>query len=378
MRRWVLVLGVGVALCAACSSADIPIRSADPVAALTIEPIDGTFQPSEAVILTAVPRDAHGQALAERVVSWTTAQASIAHVSPRGLVTALAPGSTRIVASSEGKTAATTITVVPLARSPLECGAPKPGWLWCDDFEQDRLPRYSDYGSRGSFVRAARVGYGGSMGMRAHFETGQVNAGFLHVRFGKVPAPDFRPVDAGREIYRDIYWRVYVRYAPWWIGGGGNKMSRAQSLASDDWAQAMIAHVWTPDEPIERLWIEPASAVGFRGRLLAEHYNDFKHLEWLGRTWSKTPLFDSQHIGRWYCIEARARLNDPGRSNGIFELWINDKSEARLTGLGWMGRLREYGINAVYLENYWNAGAPQPQDRDFDNFVISTARIGCR
>lgn len=43
-----------------------------------------------------------------------------------------------------------------------------------------------------------------------------------------------------------------------------------------------------------------------------------------------------------------------------------------------MGTFREYGINAVYLENYWNEGAPQPQERDFDNFVVSTSPIGCR
>jgi hypothetical protein len=299
-------------------------------------------------------------------------------VSEVGVVTALRPGATRIVVTSEGRTAATAITVVPLDRPYLECATPKPSWVWCDDFEQDRLARYSDYGERGSFHRLPAVGYGGSMGMQVHFKTNQVNAGFLHVRFGKVPAPDFRPVDDGRTVYRDIYWRVYVKYAPWWVGGAGNKVSRAQSLASTDWAQAMIAHVWTPDEPLDRLWLEPASGVGFRGRLLTTHYNDFNNLDWVGRTWSKTRLFDSKHIGKWYCVEARARLNDPGRSNGVFELWIDDKPEARIGGLGWMGSLTEYGINAVYLENYWNEGSPQPQDRYFDNFVIATERIGCR
>lgn len=80
------------------------------------------------------------------------------------------------------------------------------------------------------------------------------------------------------------------------------------SLASTDWAQAMIAHVWTPDEPLDRLWLEPASGVGFRGRLLTEFYNDFAHLDFVGRTWSKTPLFGPRPLGKWYCVEARARL----------------------------------------------------------------------
>jgi hypothetical protein len=374
--RLVILLAVAT-LTAACSSADVPIRSDAPVAALTLEPQAVTLQPSEGVLLVALPRDAHGQALAERGLTFASANPSIAYVSPEGVLTAVTPGATQIVASSEGKSATMAVTVLPLAWAPVECAQPKRAWIWCDDFEEDRLKRYSEFGARDSFERLAGVGYGGSTGMRAHFDTGQVNAGFLHVRFGKVPAPDFRPVDDGRTIYRDIYWRVFVKYSPLWIGGGGNKMSRAQSLASDDWAQAMIAHVWSPDDPLENLWIEPASGVGFRGRLLTEYYNDFANLDFLGRTWSKTPLFDSEHIGRWYCVEARARLNDPGRGNGVFELWINDRPEARLSGLGWMGSLKEYGINAVYLENYWNSGAPQPQDRYFDNFVISTERIGC-
>ena len=372
------LLGAALMLASGCSITDVPIQSTDPVASLELTQLSGPFRPSEAALLTAVPRNASGRALAGRTVSWTAADPSVAHVSEVGVVTALRPGATRIVVTSEGQTAATPITVVPLDRPFLECTTPKPSWVWCDDFEQDRLARYSDYGERGSFHRLPAVGYGGSMGMQAHFKTNQVNAGFLHVRFGKVPAPDFRPVDDGRTVYRDIYWRVYVKYAPWWIGGAGNKVSRAQSLASTDWAQAMIAHVWTPDEPLDRLWLEPASGVGFRGRLLTTHYNDFNNLDWVGRTWSKTRLFDSKHIGKWYCVEARARLNDPGRSNGVFELWIDDKPEARIGGLGWMGSLTEYGINAVYLENYWNEGSPQPQDRYFDNFVIATERIGCR
>ena len=38
---------------------------------------------------------------------------------------------------------------------------------------------------------------------------------------------------------------------------------------------------------------------------------------------------------------------------------------------------QEYGLNAVFLENWWNAGSPVAQERYLDNFVISTERIGC-
>lgn len=360
-----------------------PIYSTVHVETVTVVPGSGTLRVGETLQLFADARDERGRILAGRVVSATSSSPQVAIISSNGVVTALAPGTSQVVVSTEGKTAMTLITVVPGAGSIAECASPKPGWIWCDDFEADRLRQYFEYASAGeSFLRAPGVGYGGSTGMRARFlKAGQVSAGFIHLAFGRTPSPYFRPVDAGTETHRDIYWRLYVRYGPDWIGGGGNKMSRAQSLATTTFAQAMIAHVWSGSRsgdgvPVDHLGLDSAS--GIRGdRLLTRSYNDFPNIAWLGTSLSKTALFDRLHVGRWYCIEARARLNDPGRSNGIFELWIDERPEARQTGVGWMGSFRDYGINAVYVENYWNDGAPQPQERYFDNFVVSTRRIGC-
>ncbi len=382
LRCW--SIGVWLLAAAGCGTTELPISSTVPVATIAVVPASGTLRVGEALQLFADPRDERGRVLAGRIVSATSLSPVVASVSPDGVVTALSPGSSQILISGEGNTTAVSITVVPVVGPITECASPKPGWIWCDDFEQDRLRQYFEYGSNGgSFVRAAGVGYGGSTGLRARFLTaGQVDAGFLHLAFGKTPSPYFRTVDAGTAVYRDIYWRLYVRYPLGWIGGGGNKMSRAQSLVTTNFAQAMIAHVWSGSRPgdhvpVDRLGFDPASGIGWRGRLLTSSYNDFPNLTWLGASLSKTAIFDRTHTGRWYCIEARARLNDPGRSNGILELWIDDHPEARQTGLDWIGSFRGYGINAVYIENYWNDGAPQPQERYFDNFVVSTQRIGC-
>jgi len=381
---WSWSIGVWLLAAAGCGATELPISSAAPVATITVVPASGTLRVGETLQLFADPRDERGRVLAGRVVSGTSLNPAVASVSAEGVVTALSPGSSQILISGEGKTTAVSITVLPVLGPIAECASPKPGWIWCDDFEQDRLRQYFEYGSNGgSFVRAAGVGYGGSMGMRARFLTaGQVDAGFLHLAFGKTPSPYFRTVDAGTVVYRDIYWRLYVRYPPAWIGGGGNKMSRAQSLATPTFAQAMIAHVWSGSRPgdhvpVDRLGFDPASGIGWGGRLLTRSYNDFPNLTWLGTSLSKTAIFDRTHTGRWHCIEARARLNDPGRSNGILELWIDDRPEVRQTGLDWIGSFRDYGINAVFIENYWNDGAVQPQERYFDNFVVSTQRIGC-
>ena len=71
------------------------------------------------------------------------------------------------------------------------------------------------------------------------------------------------------------------------------------------------------------------------------------------------------------------RLNDAGQSNGVFEVWLNGQLEGQKTAMNWLGSFSAYGLNAVYLENYWNAGSPKAQERYFDNLVVSTSRIGC-
>jgi len=61
--------------------------------------------------LTATPRDASGNALSGRSVSWTSSNASVASVDGTGLVTGVAAGSATITAASEGKSATANITV---------------------------------------------------------------------------------------------------------------------------------------------------------------------------------------------------------------------------------------------------------------------------
>ena len=150
------------------------------------------------------------------------------------------------------------------------------------------------------------------------------------------------------------------------------------SFATRSWAQEMVAHLWGGDPPDSNyLQLDPVSATDSFGVLAATQYNDFAHFRWLGRKRGVTPLFDASHVGRWYCIEAHARLNDSGGSNGVFEYWLDGNLEARETGVTWVGPLGAYGINAVFFENYWNGGSPAAQERYFDNIVVGTQRIGC-
>lgn len=260
-----------------------------------------------------------------------------------------------------------------------ECANPKAAWIFCDDFEQNRLSDYFEYiDSGGNFVRSSSVGRNGSYAMKASYLAGQSNAGNFKVAFGQTPQTYVDPVDDGTKKYREIYWRMYVKNAPGWTGGGGHFLSRATSLVSPNWAQSMLAQLisgaQSPDH--HYLNLTAHSGTDSSGQLQTTSYNQFANMRALGDELGTTPIFDANHVGEWYSIEARVKLNDPGQSNGVYEVWINDELEVSLTNLNWVGNYDAYGINAIFFENVWTGGAPQNQERYLDNIVISTERIG--
>ena len=253
-----------------------------------------------------------------------------------------------------------------------------PEWIFCDDFEDDtplqRQGRYFEYDSDGGdFIVADGVGLNGSRGMRVRFQTGEVSAGALHLAFGRVPGASFDRGLRSGEDFRDVYYRVYMRNEAGWTGSPA-KLSRAMVFAGANWSQAMIAHLWSSGN---FLLVDPASGADANGNVATTKYNDFDNLHWLGNQRGVTPIFAPQNADRWFCIEAHVRLNDPGQANGVQEFWIDGKLEARRTGLNFVGTYTDYRINAIFLENYWNAGSPKVQERYFDSFVVSTKPIGC-
>ena len=82
-----------------------------PVASVTVNPGSANLQVGQTVQLTATPKDASGNALSGRVVTWASGNSGVASVSGNGLVTAKAAGSATITATSEGQSGASAITV---------------------------------------------------------------------------------------------------------------------------------------------------------------------------------------------------------------------------------------------------------------------------
>src|SRR6266581_437947 len=88
-----------------------------PVASVTVSPASASVPVGQAVQLTATPKDASGNPLTGRTVTWTSGNTSVGTVNASGLVTGVVAGSTTITATSEGQsgTSVVTVTLVPVA-----------------------------------------------------------------------------------------------------------------------------------------------------------------------------------------------------------------------------------------------------------------------
>ena len=88
-----------------------------PVASVVVAPSSATLQIGGTLQLTTTLRDANGNPLGGRAVTWGSSTPGVATVSGSGLVTAASVGSATIIATSEGQSGSATITVaaVPVA-----------------------------------------------------------------------------------------------------------------------------------------------------------------------------------------------------------------------------------------------------------------------
>ncbi|MGH7517847.1 MAG: Ig-like domain-containing protein [Gemmatimonadales bacterium] len=115
--RLIRLVLAGVALVAACSGEPVDPDNLVPVASVTLQPATPVVGIGATAALTATARSADGTVLTNRVISFTSADPSIATVDGNGVVTAVAAGITDITATSEtrSRTVPLTVSAVPVA-----------------------------------------------------------------------------------------------------------------------------------------------------------------------------------------------------------------------------------------------------------------------
>lgn len=107
-RTLLAVLVIGSACSGGDPAAPVPATS---VAAVRVTPVAREIQVGESQLLQVELVDEEGNAIEDRIVSWSTTAATVATVTNEGLVTGMQPGTASIVASSDGRSAMATIIV---------------------------------------------------------------------------------------------------------------------------------------------------------------------------------------------------------------------------------------------------------------------------
>jgi trimeric autotransporter adhesin len=85
-----------------------------PVASVTVQPTSKTIGVGQTVTLVATTKDASGNVLTGRTITWSSSSPAVASVSSGGVVTGVGGGTATITATSEGKSGTSTITVTPV------------------------------------------------------------------------------------------------------------------------------------------------------------------------------------------------------------------------------------------------------------------------
>lgn len=129
-----------------------------PVSSVSVNPTSATLVVGQTVQLEAQPRDAAGQPLDGRTVTWSTNRLDVATVTSTGIVAAVSAGTATITASSEGKSGAATITVQAPTVSRVDV---TPTSATIDVGGSFRL-NATVYDSRGNVIPGAQVGWASS------------------------------------------------------------------------------------------------------------------------------------------------------------------------------------------------------------------------
>jgi uncharacterized protein YjdB len=117
----------------------VPTPPPAPVASVTVSPSTGEITVGGTLQLTATPRDAAGNPLTGRTITWQSSAPAVATVDGSGRVTAVAPGTATISATAEGKTGTAAVRVSAPPPAPVASVTVTPSWVVLEEDDEVKL-----------------------------------------------------------------------------------------------------------------------------------------------------------------------------------------------------------------------------------------------
>jgi uncharacterized protein YjdB len=339
-----------------------------PIASLSVSPASMSLTAGGTQQLIAVAKDANGNVLTGRVVTWSTSNANVASVSPLGVVFALATGSATVTATSEGKTATAAVTVnapatstgsfaaPDLANITFDNGSASPATIW---FPNDVTVVQDPTGSgRGGVLRIHYVGANQDSNRSIEYghKVGFGQTMYLRGQF-YLPA-NAVGMDDGFYQRKLTYWHAHADYNTYGCQGGPSFFNLITMYGNG-------MHLYAG-------YVDHAGVAQITQIFLA-----------------------SIAAGRWYSLEQQVTMNSsPSANDGVVRIWLDgvlllEKTNMRWTDPAWDGQF--FGCNGqgsvlswndVYFDrfevgqqvNFMNGSFDEY--RYWDNVAFSTRRIG--
>jgi len=133
---------------------------------VAVTPATASVQVGKSMQLTATPKDASGNPLTGRVITWATNNSSVQTLSQSGMAYGVAAGTATDTATSEGQSGLATVTVTTLPPPPPP---PPPPGVWPN--EPAGLPLVTDWGLDVALPTSGDVPIPGSPGWHVNFNS---------------------------------------------------------------------------------------------------------------------------------------------------------------------------------------------------------------
>jgi uncharacterized protein YjdB len=372
-----------------------------PVATVTVSPVSSSPLVGATVQLSATLRDANNNVLTGRVVTWASANPSIASVSATGLVGAVAPGSTTITATSETKTGTATENV----QAPPPPPPPGGTLLFQEDFENTSMSSRGWYDNT-SVLLSTTEHIAGSVSSAQY----RFLAGATTPTTGGAQRHKFTPSNS-------FYLSYYVKYSTNWVGSTKayhpHEFYTLSNLDGDyDGPSQSFLDVYVEQNYLNggrpRLAVQDNKSVNYSYGALPNNLvgvtenrstggcngmsetNMFSECFNFGTYWYNDkqitgpvvfqPNPGAGYKNNWNFVEAYFQLNTIvngiGQANGVMQYWFNgaliiDRHDILFR----TGAHPTLQFNQFLIAPYIGDGSPVDQSMWIDNLRIATARI---
>jgi uncharacterized protein YjdB len=265
----------------------------------------------------ATLRDANGNVLTGRSITWSSSNASVATVDANGFVTAVAAGTASITATSEGASGSAQLAVTAASSSTI----------FTEGFESGTLAAWQDgvNTAKQQVLNNASLAHSGTHLLQMTYPAGQ-SGGWL-TRF-------FMPG------YDSLYASYWIRFGPNWTGPT-TLLTLRGSRTDDQWSAfgkstscptgsdffATTINAGTSTNPLDLTFLTwypgmPTASGGVT-------------CNGVGQGMGVTTYAQSRRltIGVWHRLEFWVKLNTVGQSNGQELTWLDGQLVGQWTGL---------------------------------------------